>query len=80
MYFIKLFTALYLLILINVDDFGNLIRALVPFEYVEEARAIQGKFKAFLKELEVEVAVIFVPLQLAVSLVCLINSILIIPD
>lgn len=50
------------------NDFGNLIRALVPFEYVEEARAIQEKFRAFLKELDTEAAVIFVPLQLAVSL------------
>lgn len=53
----------------TIDDLGNLIRALVPFEYVEEARAIQEKFKKFLKELEAEVPVIFVPLQLTVSLV-----------
>ncbi|KAG2231182.1 IKI3 family-domain-containing protein [Thamnidium elegans] len=50
------------------NDFGNLIRALVPFDYVEEARAIQEKFKSFLKELEAEVPVIFVPLQLTISL------------
>ncbi|KAI7891979.1 IKI3 family-domain-containing protein [Mucor mucedo] len=50
------------------NDFGNLIRALVPFEYVEEARAIQEKFRKFLKELEAEAPVIFVPLQLTVSL------------
>lgn len=45
-----------------------MIRALVPFEYVEEARAIQEKFKNFLKELEAEIPVIFVPLQLTISL------------
>lgn len=54
---------------INLDDLGNLIRALVPFEYVEEARAIQEKFEKFIKELEASIATIFVPLQLTVSLV-----------
>ncbi|KAI8643421.1 IKI3 family-domain-containing protein [Parasitella parasitica] len=49
-------------------DLGNLTRALVPFEYVEEARAIQEKFEKFLKELESSMATIFVPLQLTVSL------------
>ncbi|KAL7317602.1 putative elongator complex protein 1 [Mucor circinelloides] len=50
------------------NDLGNLIRALVPFEYVEEARAIQEKFEKFIKELEASIATIFVPLQLTVSL------------
>jgi elongator complex protein 1 len=54
---------------IPIVELGNLIRALVPFEYVEEARAIQEKFKNFLKELNDSTSTIFVPLQLAVSLV-----------
>ncbi|CEP14860.1 hypothetical protein [Parasitella parasitica] len=49
-------------------NLGSLIRALVPFEYVEEARAIQEKFDKVLKELESSMATVFVPLQLAVSL------------
>lgn len=53
----------------HLDDLGNLIRALVPFEYVEEARAIQEKFEKFIKELEASIATVFVPLQLTVSLV-----------
>ena len=60
-----------MIVLLFIADLGNLIRALVPFEYAEEARAIQEKFKKFLKELEAEIPVIFVPLQLTVSLVCL---------
>jgi elongator complex protein 1 len=46
---------------------GNLLRALVPFEYVEEARAIQEKFEKFLKEMKTAAETVFVPLQLAVS-------------
>ncbi|KAI9245023.1 IKI3 family-domain-containing protein [Sporodiniella umbellata] len=49
-------------------DIGNLIRALVPFGYIEEARSIQEKFEKFLKELQTALDLIFVPLQLAVSL------------
>ncbi|KAI8385764.1 IKI3 family-domain-containing protein [Blakeslea trispora] len=49
-------------------DMGDLIRALVPFEYVEEARAIQAKFEKALKELEACRDTVFVPLQLVVSL------------
>jgi elongator complex protein 1 len=52
-----------------IAELGTLIRALVPFEYVEEARAIQEKFEKFLKELDSSIATIFVPLQLTVSLV-----------
>jgi elongator complex protein 1 len=59
-------------ILFILDDLGNLIRALVPFEYVEEARAVQEKFEKFIQELESSMATIFVPLQLTVSLVSLI--------
>ncbi|KAG0917728.1 hypothetical protein G6F33_001222 [Rhizopus arrhizus] len=49
-------------------DIGNLIRALVPFGYVEEARSIQEKFEKFLNELKTSVDSIFIPLQLAISL------------
>jgi elongator complex protein 1 len=52
-----------------IAELGNLIRALVPFEYVEEARAIQEKFDKYMKELESSIATVFVPLQLVVSLV-----------
>lgn len=44
-----------------------MLRALVPFEYVEEARAIQEKFEKFLKEMKTAAETVFVPLQLAVS-------------
>ncbi|KAI7903384.1 IKI3 family-domain-containing protein [Cokeromyces recurvatus] len=50
------------------NELGSLIRALVPFEYVEEARAIQEKFDKFFKELEGCMNTVFVPLKLAVSL------------
>ncbi|KAI8099669.1 IKI3 family-domain-containing protein [Halteromyces radiatus] len=46
-------------------DIGNLIRAMVPFGYVEEATTSQIKFEAFLKHLQDAIDVIFVPLQLA---------------
>lgn len=49
-------------------DIGNLIRALVPFGFIEEARSIQEKFEKFLNELQSSLDTIFVPLQLAVSL------------
>lgn len=52
-----------------IADIGNLIRALVPFGYVEEARSIQEKFEKFLNELKTSVDSIFIPLQLAISLV-----------
>ncbi|KAI8379248.1 IKI3 family-domain-containing protein [Radiomyces spectabilis] len=48
-------------------DLGNLLRALVPFGYVEEARAIQHKFEGFLASLKEAMGTIFVPLQLASS-------------
>ncbi|CEI92001.1 hypothetical protein RMCBS344292_06276 [Rhizopus microsporus] len=50
------------------NDIGNLLRALVPFGYVDEARSIQEKFEKFLDELKGSMETIFVPLQLAVSL------------
>ncbi|KAI8344065.1 IKI3 family-domain-containing protein [Chlamydoabsidia padenii] len=46
------------------SDYGNLLRAMVPFGYVEEARTSQVKFEGFLKHLEEKIDVIFVPLQL----------------
>ncbi|KAI8060641.1 IKI3 family-domain-containing protein [Gilbertella persicaria] len=49
-------------------ELGNLIRALVPFEYVEEARAIQVKFEKAIQTLDACKDTVFVPLQLAVSL------------
>jgi elongator complex protein 1 len=52
-----------------IADIGNLIRALVPFGYIEEARSIQEKFEKFLNELKTSVDSIFIPLQLAISLV-----------
>lgn len=59
------------LIQLHIDDIGNLLRALVPFGYVDEARSIQEKFEKFLDELKGSMETIFVPLQLAVSLVSL---------
>lgn len=47
-----------------VADYGNLLRALVPFGYVEEARTSQVKFECFLKHLQDKIDEIFVPLQL----------------
>ncbi|KAI8978613.1 IKI3 family-domain-containing protein [Pilobolus umbonatus] len=49
------------------NDMAQLVRALIPFEYIEEARAIQNKFDKFLQELETALPTIFVPLQLVVS-------------
>ncbi|ORX62126.1 IkappaB kinase complex, IKAP component [Hesseltinella vesiculosa] len=46
------------------SDMGNLLRALVPFEYVEEARTIQAKFDSFLGHLKEAMPTIFVPLKL----------------
>ncbi|KAI8991763.1 IKI3 family-domain-containing protein [Mycotypha africana] len=50
------------------SELGSLIRALVPFDYVEEARAIQEKFDKFLKELQDCMDTVFVPLQLVVHM------------
>ncbi|KAI9478143.1 MAG: IKI3 family-domain-containing protein [Benjaminiella poitrasii] len=50
------------------NELGSLVRALVPFDYIEEARAIQEKFDKFFKELEGCMDTVFVPLKLAVSL------------
>ncbi|KAF7721259.1 hypothetical protein EC973_004986 [Apophysomyces ossiformis] len=49
------------------NELGNILRALAPFGYVEEARAIQDKFEKMLKEFELSIPIIFVPLQLAIS-------------
>ncbi|CAO3599964.1 unnamed protein product [Absidia cylindrospora] len=46
------------------NDYGNLLRAMVPFGYIEEARTSQVKFEEFLKHLQDKIDVIFVPLQL----------------
>jgi elongator complex protein 1 len=47
-----------------IADYGNLLRAMVPFGYVEEARTSQVKFECFLKHLQDKIDEIFVPLQL----------------
>ncbi|KAI8061443.1 IKI3 family-domain-containing protein [Gongronella butleri] len=47
------------------NDMGNLLRALVPFDYVDEARMIQSKFESLLTHLKDAMATIFVPLKLA---------------
>ncbi|KAL0076332.1 hypothetical protein J3Q64DRAFT_1876688, partial [Phycomyces blakesleeanus] len=49
------------------NDLSNLLRALAPFGFVEEARAIQDKFDKFLKEITGAIPTIFVPLHLATS-------------
>ncbi|KAI7866463.1 IKI3 family-domain-containing protein [Spinellus fusiger] len=49
------------------NDLHNLLRALAPFGYVEEARTIQNKFEHFLKEMVDAIPSIFVPLHLATS-------------
>ncbi|KAG0165594.1 hypothetical protein DFQ28_008559 [Apophysomyces sp. BC1034] len=49
------------------NDLGNILRALAPFGYVEEARAIQERFEKLLKDFELASPTIFVPLQLAIS-------------
>ena len=43
----------------------DLLRALIPFGYIEEARMIQAKFKQYLIDVKAAVPEIFVPLQLA---------------
>ncbi|KAI8144910.1 IKI3 family-domain-containing protein [Fennellomyces sp. T-0311] len=47
------------------NDLRDLLRALVPFGYIEEARAMQVKFAKFLADLKTALPDIFVPLQLA---------------
>ncbi|KAI7853743.1 IKI3 family-domain-containing protein [Circinella umbellata] len=47
------------------NDMHDLLRALIPFGYVEEARMLQAKFKQYLIDMKAAVPEIFVPLQLA---------------
>ncbi|CAO3617850.1 unnamed protein product [Cunninghamella echinulata] len=47
------------------NDIGNILKAMVPYGYIDEARSIQIKFEGFLKHLEKSIDTIFVPLQLA---------------
>lgn len=55
-------------------DYGNLLRAMVPFGYVEEARTSQVKFEGFLKHLQDKIDEIFVPLQLLNGQVSMIKN------
>ena len=55
------FSSLFILL----DDMHDLLRALIPFGYIEEARMIQAKFKQYLIDIKAAVPEIFVPLQLA---------------
>ncbi|KAI9277147.1 IKI3 family-domain-containing protein [Phascolomyces articulosus] len=47
------------------NDMHDLLRALIPFGYIEEARIMQNKFAQYLVDLKAAMSDIFVPLQLA---------------
>ncbi|KAI9485105.1 IKI3 family-domain-containing protein [Zychaea mexicana] len=47
------------------NDMHDLLRALIPFGYMEEARILQTKFAQFLVDIKAAMDGIFIPLQLA---------------
>ncbi|KAI9311999.1 IKI3 family-domain-containing protein [Dichotomocladium elegans] len=49
------------------NDIHNLLKAMVPYGWLDEARQLQEKFAAFLVTIKEEIPAIFIPLQLPVG-------------